>query len=182
MVNYLWENLFKKDEKRNDVAQILKRNFLFETLTPKEITFVKELVHMRSFRPTEAVFRQGEVGVGLYIVVSGSVDIYVEDLDADEPQKQSVFVTRLGPDDFFGELSLVEENGRRTATALAADDVVVLGFYKPDLSEIIERNPSTGVKIVTRLSEILGKRLKETAHRVTELKREVRKYTESQTL
>lgn len=177
MVSYLWENLFKKEEKQKDVINILRANHLFENLTKKELQFVKELVHLRAFRPSEPIFRQGEVGIGMYIIVKGTVDVYVEDLQTDEQGKQSVFVTRLTSGDFFGELSLVEDNGKRTATAIATEETLLLGFYKPDLSEIIERNPSTGVKIVLRLSETLGKRLKETANRVTELKREIKKFT-----
>src|SRR5690606_30815615 len=85
-----------------------------------------------------------------------------------------VLVTRLSRGDFFGEISLVEQAGRRTATASAADDVILLGFFKPDLAEIVERNPRMGVKLLTRLGEILGRRLKETADRFTEVKRELK--------
>jgi CRP/FNR family transcriptional regulator, cyclic AMP receptor protein len=174
MVNYIWENIFKRSDSQRDLMHILGENYLFESLTKNELRFVKELVHARNYRPGEIIFRQGEIGVGMYVIASGSVDILVEDIPVDRPEKQTVFVTRLGPGDFFGELSLVEDNGRRTATAISSVETKLIGFFKPDLMEIVERNPSTGVKIVTRLAEILGKRLKETTMKVTELKREIR--------
>lgn len=180
MVNFIWDNIFKRSERGKDLLHILGENYLFETLTKSELKFVKEMVHVRNYRPGEVVFRQGEIGVGMYLIATGSIDILVEDIPSDRPEKQTVFVTRLGPGDFFGELSLVEENGRRTATAVASVETTLIGFFKPDLLEIVERNPSTGVKIVTRLAEVLGKRLKETTVKVTELKREMRRVPEKE--
>jgi hypothetical protein len=49
-----------------------------------------------------------------------------------------------------------------------------LEFLKSDLSEVIERHPRTAVKILGRLSEVLGRRLKETADRFTDMKRELK--------
>lgn len=178
MVSYIWDNLFRKEEKKKDPIHILKENFLFQDLSKRELAFVKEMIHQRFFRPDEAIFRQGEVGIGMYILVSGNVDIFVDDLQVETHKHQPIYVTRLVPGDFFGELSLVEDGDRRSATAKAGTEVSVLGFFKPDLMEIVERSPSTGAKIILRLSQVLGKRLKETSQKVSELKREVRHLTE----
>lgn len=183
MVSYIWDNLFRKEEKKKDPIHILKENFLFQDLSKRELAFVKEMVHQRFYRPGEVIFRQGEIGVGVYILVSGNVDIYVENIStpltaSGSNETQPMYVTRLVPGDFFGELSLVEENDRRSATAKASTDCSVIGFFKPDLMEIVERNPSTGVKIILRLARVLGKRLKETSEKVSDLKREVRAFTE----
>lgn len=174
MVSFLWENLFKRDSVGRNIVNTLSRNFLFEDLTPSELKFVRDIVHVRTYRPGETVFRQGEVGVGMYIIVSGHVDITVEERNPSGDDKDSIFVTRLEPGDFFGEIALVEDNGRRTATATTHDEVVLIGFFKPDLVQIMSRNPATGVKILNRLAQVLGKRLKETAVKVSELKNELR--------
>ncbi|NJM10327.1 MAG: hypothetical protein HC883_05575 [Bdellovibrionaceae bacterium] len=50
---------------------------------------------------------------------------------------------------------------------------MLIGFFRPDLFEILDRQPATGVKILLRLSEVLGRRLKETTLKVTELKDEL---------
>ncbi len=178
MVNTLWDNIFKRSTQQNDIVRVLSRNFLFESLSSRELRFLKELVHLRSFHAGESIFKQGELGIGMYIVVSGSVDIFVSDLQQIEPEASSVHITRLGPDDFFGELSLVEDKGRRTATALACEETKLVGFFKPDLIEIAERNPSTGVQILFRLSEVLGRRLKETSDKVTRLRQEIQTFHE----
>ncbi len=179
MVNYLWENIFRRGPKESDLEMILSENYLFRVLSKAELAFVKSLVHLRLYRPGEPIFRQGELGVGMYIIVKGHVNITVEDLRVVDESQQNVFVTRLGRGDFFGEIALVEQTGRRTASASAADEVSLLGFFKPDLAEIVERNPRTGVKILTRLGEVLGRRLKETAERFTEVKRELKEMSQA---
>lgn len=179
MVNYLWENIFRRGPREREVEEILADNYIFKVLSKPELFFVSKLVHYRAYKPGESVFKQGELGVGMYIVIKGHINITVEDLHNTEESQKEIFVTRLMRGDFFGEISLVETSGRRTASARAADDVVLLGFFKTDLSEIVERNPRMGVKILTRLGEVLGRRLKETADRFTEVKRELRELSKS---
>ncbi len=174
----LWENVFKKDNSAQTIQKALANNILFRNLTKSELNFIKQIIHLRQYRAGEAVFSQGDVGVGMYIILKGSVDIAVIDVDVSrvdsaESQKE-VFVTRLEKDDFFGELSLVEETGFRSATARAAEECLLLGFFKPDLMELLDRSPSTGVKVVFRLAEVLGQRLKDTTEKITRLKSELK--------
>lgn len=178
-MDYLWQNFFRRDQHQQEVDQLLKENYIFKVLTPSELRFVKSLIHYRQYQPGEAIFKQGEFGVAMYIVMKGHVNVTIQEM-ADENTTRQVFVTRLQRGDFFGELALVEQGGKRTATATAADDVALLEFLKSDLSEVVERNPRTAVKILSRLSEILGRRLKETADRFSEMKRELKALSEQQ--
>lgn len=175
-MNYIWENIFKNKGKAGSIRDKLKENLLFCDLNAFELSLVEKILNVRHYRPGESIFRQGEVGVGMYIVLSGTVNIYVEELQATTTQSIATHVTQLKAGEFFGELALVENEGRRSASATAHEECVLIGFYKPDLFEIIERNPSAGVKILMRLGEVLGFRLRETTARITELKKEVRQH------
>jgi CRP-like cAMP-binding protein len=177
-MNFMWDNLFRRSDQGREVFEALKQAYVFQSLSRKELRFVQDTVHVRAFKAGEAVFRQGEVGVGMYILLKGSLDIFVDHPVEEELPPRSHLVTRLKGGDFLGELSLVESNSRRTATAIAAEDSMLLGFFKPDLVEILERQPATGVKILMRLSEVLGRRLKETTLKVTELKDDIRRMSE----
>ncbi len=177
-MSFIWENLFRKSDQDQDVFEALRQAYVFQSLSKKELRFVQDTVHVRTFKAGEAVFRQGEIGVGMYIILRGSLDIYVDHSIEDDLPPRSHMVTRLKGGDFLGELSLVESNSRRTATAIAAEESVLIGFFKPDLLEILERQPATGVKILIRLSEVLGRRLKETTMKVTELKEDIRRMSE----
>lgn len=107
----------------------------------------------------------------MYLVAKGRVEIYVIDPAATSEENREIYVTQLLAGDFFGELSLVEENGKRTATAVAREEALLIGFFKPDLMEILSRRPAMGTKITLRLAEVLGRRLKETTEKVSELRR-----------
>jgi CRP/FNR family cyclic AMP-dependent transcriptional regulator len=174
----MWDNFFRRSDEAQEVFETLRQTFVFQPLSRKELGFVHGTVHVRAFKPGETIFRQGEIGVGMYIILRGSLEIFVDHaMDEDTPPR-SQMVTRLKSGDFLGELSLVENNSRRTATAIAAEESLLIGFFKPDLFEILERQPATGVKILLRLSEVLGRRLKETTLKVTELKEDIRRMNE----
>lgn len=175
-MNLLWENIFRKNANELTVSRILKSNVLFRNLSQREIKFIESIIHERKYRAGEVVFRQGEAGVGMYIIAKGCIDIIVseEPVISGISSKDEVLITRLSEEDFFGELSLVQENGQRTASAVAATDAVLLGFFKPDLMEVLERNPATGVKVVFKLAEVLGRRLGETTDKISAIKKELK--------
>jgi CRP-like cAMP-binding protein len=172
VVNFIWENIFRKASEAKSITNILRENILFQDLSSRELRFVENIVHERHYQAGEPIFHQGELGVGMYIIVKGSVDILVKDLEVEDDGP--AVVTRLQEKDFFGETSLVEEDGRRTATAISSSDSTLIGFFKADLMEILERNPSTGVKIVFNLAAVIGQRLKETTEKISLLKSNLR--------
>ncbi|HVK62185.1 MAG TPA: cyclic nucleotide-binding domain-containing protein [Bdellovibrionales bacterium] len=177
-MNYLWDNLFRKKKREDDTLSALRENFLFQDLSERDLRFIEGIVHIRRYHAGEMVFRQGEVGVGMYIIVSGRVEIYITDRESLHEENREIFITQLLAGDFFGELSLVEENGRRTASACAREETVLIGFFKPDLMEILARNPDVGIKITFKLAEVLGRRLKETTDKVSELRQALKELRE----
>lgn len=163
--HFLWADLFKKGkDDPNDLIHNLKDNILFQNLTHRELTYLSGLVHERVYQPDETIFQQNDRGLGVYLIAEGRVSI-----KSQTPQKE-VLVTILSRGSFFGEIALVEEESLRTASALAVEKSVLIGFFKPDLLEIIERKPAMGVKILFQLSTVLGQRLVETTEKITRLK------------
>jgi CRP-like cAMP-binding protein len=170
MATLLWDNLFKRRPTENGIETLLKQNVLFQDLSFRQLKFLATIVHRRRYKAGEIIFRQGEFGVGMYIIVSGSVDIAIAKARSEPAERlDEIVITRLGAGDFFGELALVEPDGRRSAAARAAQETELIGFFKPDLMDILERNPSVGVKITLRLGEVIGCRLKETTRRLSAL-------------
>ncbi len=170
MINYLWENLFKRNE--DHVIKVLSNNVLFKDLTSSELQTVSNFLHIRHYRPAELIFRQNEIGVGMYIILKGKVDILIENHSAGD-EDTGDFITRLEEGDLMGELSLIEENSRRTASARAMNESSLLGFFQPDLKNLLQSHPEIGGRILLRLSQVLGRRLSETATKITELKKQI---------
>lgn len=172
MSKVLWESLYKK--KSNGTEALLKENILFHGLTPRELKFVAGTVHIRNYKAGETIFKQGQTGVGMYIIEEGIVAISAGSEGGNE-HSDEITLTKLVKGDFFGELALVEENGQRSASAVAETDSRLIGFFKPAFFDIIQRRPSTGVKISLRLNEVLGKRLIETNKALARLDNKLKK-------
>ncbi len=174
MINYLWDNIFKKSGSASIKSLTLKNNLLFQDLGARDLQLIEAIVHQRNYQPGEYIFRQGEIGVGMYLLAKGAVDIIVDHGEAeDTTDKQKSLLTKLTVGDFFGELALVEENGRRSASAVASTDCVLLGLFRPDLLHLLDSHPEGGGKVALRLAEVLGRRLRETTDRIAVLKNEL---------
>ncbi|MGE4233283.1 MAG: Crp/Fnr family transcriptional regulator [Bacteriovoracia bacterium] len=166
-MDFLWTNLFsKKDAKEVTVIETLKANQLFLELSPKELKYVAKMVHLREYQPGEVIFSQYEKGLGMYMLAKGKVEIR-----SHKPYspKKEVLITTLEAGSFFGEIALVDQENKRTASAYAVGPTILVGFFKPDLMEIMVRKPETGIKIVFALASVLGRRLNETTETLTSL-------------
>ena len=156
-VDPFWGNLFRRRPKREDeLLEILKKVPIFEDLSRSEHQKVAEILHRRTYAADEAIVREGEMGVGMYIVVSGQVQIVQNGQDGSLIQLAS-----FGAGDFFGEQALLEDSPR-TASAISVEPCTAVGFFRPDLMELIESNPRLGLKIVMRLSRMISVRLRHT--------------------
>lgn len=163
MKSAVWENIFRgrsKDESKEVLA--LKQVPVFEDLDPKELKEIERLVHHRSYKPDEYVFRTNAPGEGLYIILQGKVDI----ITVSEDGKQNL-VASLTEGDFFGDLSLLDREPR-SASAVSTDHTELLGFFRPDLTGILKRKPNLGAKILFNLSRVIGERLRKTNELLTE--------------
>ena len=89
----------------------------------------------KSYKAGDIVFRQGEVPDRLYVIGRGEVDVIRE-----TPGKDDVILTRLGKDQFFGEVGILSDRPR-TATIRAATDVEVLSIHRSYFSTLFSYLP-----------------------------------------
>ena len=150
----LWESLriFGKapDE---EIMQLLRTCPVFTGIPERGLRQIREMCHLRYYKEDEHIFRFGEPGVGLYIVLEGQVEIYR--MEQGDFHRQ---FTTIGPGDFLGELALLEDLPR-TASAAARGYCRVLGFFRPDLLSLMQRNPRLGSLIVMNMARLTARRL-----------------------
>ena len=129
---------------------------LFRDLTAHELREVEELLHERSYETGEIVFDEGDIGLGLFIVVTGRTRA-----SSSHPTLQ-----QLSPEfccgDFFGELSLFDER-LRTGRVIAVEPSRVVALFRTEFFSLLERNKSIGVKILLELSRALCQRARNLA-------------------
>jgi CRP/FNR family transcriptional regulator, cyclic AMP receptor protein len=153
--NPLWGNPFKMF--RSDLSNEL--DFLgtvpvFDLLLDREKRKIHALLHVRKFAKDEIVFRQGDPGVGLYIVREGKCEVYNE-----YPDFTCKKIATMNSGDFFGEISLLNDSPR-SATVVSYTDTTLLGLFRHDLLELMNSDPRLGLHLVYRLSQIVAERLR----------------------
>ncbi len=157
MESPIWGNgLFKKKNKEDSIFTALKKVPIFSDLTPKELTEVEKIVHRRRYKKNETIIHAGDPGLGMYIIVNGSVEIVEEDEKAGKRT-----LAKLSDGSFFGDMALLDEDPR-SASAIALVDSDIMGFFRPDFLDLIYRKPKLGIKVLLALARIIGERLRHT--------------------
>ncbi|MFH1213878.1 MAG: cyclic nucleotide-binding domain-containing protein [Candidatus Neomarinimicrobiota bacterium] len=169
MKSPIWENIiFRKKSENSDTLEFLAKVPIFADLEDRELVEVERIVHRRKYKKGEPIFRMGDPGLGMYIIVEGTVEI-VEELDNEEKKH----LAELGNGAFFGDLALLDESPR-SASAIAHTDCDIIGFFRPDLLDLLYRKPQQGIKILWALARVIGERLRRTNEQLTQLQREIK--------
>jgi len=147
--SFLWSNFFRRDAEK-DIFTLLRSVPIFEELNRRDLRALERILHRRKYAAGEYVFREGDPGLGMYIIEHGEVSIVSE--------SRSREISRLHKGDFFGEMALFNDMPRN-ASAIAYEETRLFGFFQPDLFGLLETNPRIGVKVVLKLARILTERL-----------------------
>jgi CRP/FNR family transcriptional regulator, cyclic AMP receptor protein len=128
-------------------TELLEQIPLFEGLPRDELGRIARSFKERRFSAGDAVTREGAGGVGFFVVGEGtaSVDVHGEERG------------RLGPGDYFGELALIDDQARRTATITADSDLTCYGLTSWEFRPLVETN----AEIAWKLLQVMAKRLRE---------------------
>lgn len=154
-IDSFWGNIFAKNQVQ-DIVSILKQIPLFKGITYMDLVKLSKFLHLRKYGQNEIIFFEKEPGAGLYIVKSGQVKIFIKSLEGEERE-----LVKLGSGTFFGEVALIDE-APRSASAICMEDTELLGFFRPDLMTLLDRDPRLSSKILWQLALVVGQRLRDT--------------------
>jgi len=165
MENPIWgDGIFRKKKKEDDIFTILRQVPIFSDLTPKELAEVEKIVHQRKYKKNETIIYAGDPGLGMYIIVKGSVEIQEEDEKGDKKT-----LAKLTDGSFFGDMALLDEDPR-SASVIALVDSDIMGFFRPDFLDLIYRKPKLGIKVLLALARVIGERLRHSNELLTNIK------------
>ena len=129
-----------------DRLALLKEAPIFSMVTTDDLRRVAELMEEHRCFQGERVFEINEQGDHLYILVSGSIGISIEQ----QPQ-EGRYIDTLGPGDCFGEMNLLDELPR-SASAHVLEDSVLLSLDKGRLRGLLLSYPEIGIGMLRSLS------------------------------
>ena len=168
-----WSNLFRRRDRGGDeLYEVLSKVPVFQDLSRREFERVREVLHPRTYSVKEAIVREGDLGVGMYVILSGEVAVLQEEADG-----AAVEVATFGEGDFFGDQVLLDESPR-TASAVARKPTRVVGFFRPELLQLIESQPRIALKVVMQLSRMAAVRLRQTNRLLREARQRARRLEE----
>ncbi len=133
-----------------DNKDFLKNVILFKDLPAAQMEKVIKLVHEKKYSKYQIVFEEGEAGENLYIIKKGLVKISKE---ASDGRVKTLALLKEG--DFFGEMSVLSEEGR-SANAETLTDAELLMMSKEDFSNLLDKNPAVSLVIIKTLIERLS--------------------------
>jgi CRP-like cAMP-binding protein len=131
---------------------------LFRNLDLEERARILVIGEPRHYLAEQVIFREGESGDGMFILIEGSVRISKRSATGEEA------LAILEPNAFFGEMALIDFLPRAAdAIANAATDVFFIPL--PALRSLLEEHHQLAMKVLFALCEVLTQRLRETNDR-----------------
>jgi len=124
----------------------LKRVPLFSHLADPDLARVGEVTRERQYPKNSVILFEDDPGDALYVVLSGKVKVVLIGEDGRE-----VILSVLKESDFFGEMSLIDEEPR-SAHVIALEDANLLVLRREDFWRCIESNPSIAFGLLRQLS------------------------------
>jgi hypothetical protein len=126
----------------------LKRVPLFSTLTLEQLASIDRLMVTRHYVKGEPIFRKGDVGAELYVVLEGEIRVHL-DHDGHE-----VTLARHGPSKVVGEMSVFDDQPR-SASAEATEDTTARVLRRDRMQAIVHEHPEVLLEFVKNLSQRL---------------------------
>lgn len=172
ILKYLWDASPLSFLTKESYHDFFKKISVMSSFSDNEVRLFTKFLHRREFMTNEVIFKQGDSGYGFYFIFSGSVNIFANHNSQNEDQGE--LIIRLDKRQYFGEMGLLEEFNRRSATVTAAENTVLLGIFKPDLERMLEQYPVLGAKFLRETALIMANRMGQLTREIIMLKKKVK--------
>jgi CRP/FNR family transcriptional regulator, cyclic AMP receptor protein len=113
---------------------------LFQGCSAESLRRLADATGTIEFPPERSIVLQGQVGNGLYVLVSGRA----------RAMQGDTLLAEFGPTDFFGELAVIDQLPR-TASVVAVEPTVCLALASWDLLALLEEDAQLGLNLVHEL-------------------------------
>jgi CRP/FNR family transcriptional regulator, cyclic AMP receptor protein len=138
---------------------------LFKGIADPELATLGESLRERPLKRGQVLVREGEAGEEMFVVLRGSMVIS----KAVTGRVEQV-LARIGPGDFFGEMSLFDRSPR-SATVQTDSDATLLVLDREALRRLTEQSPRAAAAFFHALVQVFIERLRASGDLVAEVTR-----------
>lgn len=117
----------------------LKRVEIFEGMTSEQLRIISSICTEEEFFENEIIFEQGDIGDKMYIIISGEIEIFLEE------DNEKITLANLDKG-VTGEFSTLTDR-TRNASGRAASDLKVLTIEKEEFRQLIREYPELAFEI-----------------------------------
>jgi CRP/FNR family cyclic AMP-dependent transcriptional regulator len=129
---------------------VLKKIPLFSSLPESDQQNLVGLLRRENLRKGETLFRQGDEGIALYLIVQGRVKISIS------RRMDKVTLAILGQGEFLGEMALLD-GLPRSADAIALEDSYLYALNRKDFHSFLANNEKAVHAVLASMSMRLRK-------------------------
>jgi CRP-like cAMP-binding protein len=137
---------------------------LLSGLTEAERGEIAGLAALRSLEAQLPLFREGDAGDALVLVLSGSVQVVKRD-----PAGKHQVLSVVSAPAVLGEMAVLEVGGKRSASAIAVGPVTFAVIPGPALRQRLANGNVATLKIAHGLARLLARRLGEANTRLVQV-------------
>lgn len=124
------------------LSSLLRKVEYFEHLTDLELRQLIEVGYRQRLQPQEFLFHENDPGDAFYLILSGSVEVFVEAIDK--------HLNNLSVGQFLGELSLML-GIPRTASVRALEETILFGINKEGFQKVLTERPDLYEQIIEEI-------------------------------
>ena len=134
-------------------AELLSAARLFDGVDAEGMDRIAAVAVQVDFPANHVVARQGEIGTGFFVIVEGGVRVIRDGRE----------IARLGPGDFFGEMSVID-GLPRVAQVVTTQPTRCLARASWEFERLVLDHPTIGLAILRGLSARLRERTEPRQH------------------
>src|SRR3970282_2502384 len=137
-------------------AELFRQVPLFSGLADEDLESLISVATRRKCPKDAVIFFEHDLGDALFMILSGRIKVTILSDDGRE-----IILAMLSDRDFFGEMSLLD-NEPRSATAIAMQETEMVVLHQKDFLSIVEKRS----RVLLNLLAVLSARLRKATQQI----------------
>ncbi len=138
---------------KKKIEIFLKEVELFSDLSNEELTLISKIIKIEQYGSKTFLFKENVARNYIYVIYEGEVEL-LKTTPSDKNKRLAYFTKG----ESLGEASIIDDSPHSTSARLVSHSSIIV-IDRKDLKKIFESNKNIAIKIITRLSRLISRRM-----------------------